>query len=263
MAIYRLPSPNPSNIGPPPADLPAKEIVFDGADGAKLHGWLVPASHAKASILLLHGVHANRLQMLPRARFLHREGYSVLLYDSRAHGESTGNAVTFGYLESRDAVEAVRLLRSFEPQRSIGIIGVSLGGAAALLARATLDAQAIVAESVYPAIDDAISDRMRIYFGSPGAWSAPLLTSFLRPRLGFSASELRPIDAVRELRTPKLFLFGTRDRHTRLEESLRLYEAAAEPKASWQVENAAHVDLHEFTPSDYERRILKFFRATL
>jgi fermentation-respiration switch protein FrsA (DUF1100 family) len=169
VAIYRLPSPNPSIIGPTPADLATKEIVFDGAESTKLR---------------------------------------------------TGAAVTFGYLETRDAREAFRLLKNFEPGRPIGVIGVSLGGAAAILARPRLEVEAIVAESVYPTIDEAISDRMRIYFGS------------------FGANELRPIDAVRELRIPKLFLFGSRDRHTRLEESLRLYEAAAEPKESWQIENA-------------------------
>jgi alpha/beta superfamily hydrolase len=51
----------------------------------------------------MHGVRANRLSMVERARFLSYAGYSVLLFDFQGHGESTGQHITFGYLESKDA----------------------------------------------------------------------------------------------------------------------------------------------------------------
>ena len=81
---------------------------------------------------------------------------SVLLFDFRAHGESTGDRITFGALESVDARAALDFLRTELPAERIGAIGVSLGGAAALLGREPLPVDALVLEAVYPAIDVAI-----------------------------------------------------------------------------------------------------------
>ena len=60
----------------------------------------------------MHGVRANRLVMLARARFLHKAGYAVLLFDFQAHGESSGKRITFGHLEGLDASAAVTFLHS-------------------------------------------------------------------------------------------------------------------------------------------------------
>ena len=54
------------------------------------------------SILGMHGVRGNRLSMLDRARFLSHAGFSVLVFDFQAHGESSGEHTTFGELESLD-----------------------------------------------------------------------------------------------------------------------------------------------------------------
>ncbi len=50
----------------------------------------VSGQKGKGAVLLLHGVRADRREMLNRARFLKEEGYSVLLIDLPSHGESDG-----------------------------------------------------------------------------------------------------------------------------------------------------------------------------
>jgi len=254
---YRLALPDRRPVAPRPADLSARDIEFT-SHGVTVRGWFVRADQPRGVILLMHGIHANRSQMIDRARFLRRAGYSSLLYDSRAHGESGGTAITFGHLESDDARAALALARSFEPGKPAGVIAVSLGGAAALLADPPLDVRAIIAESVYPDIDGAISNRVRNAVGCCGPLGAPLLLAMFRPRLGFSASELRPIDHVKKLTTPKFFLFGTDDHDTTLRESVEMFDAAAEPKRMWAVEGARHVDLHGFARKRYEQCVLDF-----
>jgi pimeloyl-ACP methyl ester carboxylesterase len=90
--------------------------------------------------------------MLSRAEFLQRSGYSVLLIDFQAHGESTGQHSTFGDLESRDVVAALELLRLELPGERLGVIGVSLGAAAFVLAEGRPKVDAAVLESMYPTI---------------------------------------------------------------------------------------------------------------
>jgi fermentation-respiration switch protein FrsA (DUF1100 family) len=263
IAVYRLASPNRSSVGDIPSDLPGYPVQIAGARGTRLRGWYVPSPAAPGAVVLMHGVHANRLQMVARARFLRHAGYSVLLYDSRGHGESGGDAITFGSLESEDAKAVVSIVRDLQPNRRIGVIGVSLGGASALLANPPLPVQALVVESVYPTIEDAIADRLKIRLGPASSLAAPLLIAMIRPRLGFSPAKLRPIDAVRQLRTPKFFIFGTADRNTTPAESLDMFQNSAQPKQMWAIEGAGHVDLHRFAGKDYEDRILDFLRAQL
>lgn len=62
---------------------------------------------------------------------------------------------------------------------------------------------------------------------------------------------------------PKLFIVGAADKYTTLEESVRLFERAAEPKEFWAVAGAGHVDLHSFATGEYERRVKIFFERNL
>ena len=121
----------PSNrpIGNPPPSLHAQPVEFSSASGAMIHGWLLAGQPGKGVVVLMHGIHANRLSLVARAEFLSRAGYSVLLFDFQGHGESIAKTITFGFLESRDASAAVKFVREKFPGEKIGVIGISLGAA--------------------------------------------------------------------------------------------------------------------------------------
>jgi uncharacterized protein len=258
-----LSAPNQESIGMPPSDFDAREVSFPSRSGATIHGWFVEGQPTRGAVLLLHGVRANRLAMLQRARFLSAAGYAVLLIDFQAHGDSRGRQITFGALESRDAQAAMAYLREVAPDTRIGVIGVSMGGAAAVLAEPPLAADALVLEQVYPTIDEALDDRLRIYLGPFGALAAPLLRIEMSWHLGIDPMQLRPIDRMGELNAPVFVIAGEVDRHTTLAQSQALFAAVREPKQRWIVPGAAHVDLHAVAVRDYESRVLAFFERTL
>ena len=250
-------------IGNPPDNLPAKNVEFPSASGATIHGWFVPGEPGRGAVILLHGVHANRRAMLGRAEFLSRVGYAVLLFDFQGHGESLGTNITFGFLESRDATAAVEWLGKKIPGEKIGVIGVSLGAASALLAEPPLPVNALVLESSFPTIYLATEDRMMERFGFLGRLATPLLTCQLKPRLGISPADLQPIEHAQKITTPKFFIAGTTDQLTTIEESKTMFAAAAEPKQCWWLAGAAHVDMHAFARAEYERRVGEFLAANL
>ncbi len=251
------------HIGEPPPDIAAEIVQFSSLSGATVHGWFIQGKENSGAVILMHGVRANRLSMLERARFLSRAGYSVLLFDFQAHGESNGKNITFGYLESKDAQAAVGFVHSRLPKEKIGVIGVSMGGAAVLLAKPQLEINAVVLEMVYPTIEQAVSNRITTRLGSWATILTPLLTWQLKPRLGISASEMRPIDYVGTNNLPKLFIAGANDEHTTLKESNALFTATGEPKELWIVPNAKHVDFYPLAREEYEQRVLLFFEKHL
>ncbi len=258
-----LVSPANHPVGPPPASLRVENVAFSSGSGATIHGWFVAGQPGKGAIVLLHGVHADRTTTVARAEFLSRAGYSVLLFDFQGHGESIGRTITFGFLESRDAAAAVEFLRQKLPAEKIGVIGISMGAAAALLSNPPLPVEAMVLEECYPTIYQATEDRMIERFGFLGRLGTPLLIAQLKPRLGISVDDLKPIVCARRISIPKFFIAGGSDHLTTAQESKELFEAAAAPKQFWLVAGAAHVDLHKFARTEYEQRVLAFLAERL
>ena len=250
-------------VDPPPAELAAATVTFASQSGSTIHAWLSRGMPGRGAVLILHGVGADRSTMLARALFLHALGYAVLAIDFQAHGESPGKHITVGDLESWDVVAASEYLHRALPGERVGAIGVSMGAAAIVLAKKPLGLSAVVLESMYPTIEEALDDRMRIALGSWGVLCTPLLTAQLKPRLGIYPSRLHPIDSIARLGAPLLLIHGVEDHHTRIEEARRVFSAAAEPKSLWEVPGAAHVDLHDFAGAEYERRVDAFLAANL
>ncbi len=137
-AGYYLSEPANYSIAPPPVSLAAETVTIPSASGSALAGWFVPAAPRAGAprtgaIVLMHGWTSTRRSMLARIRFLHDAGYAVLSLDFQSHGESLGTRITFGRLEALDAEAAIAWTKEKLPGEKIGVIGVSLGGAAAVL----------------------------------------------------------------------------------------------------------------------------------
>ena len=266
----KLSSPAPAFIGrPPPSLLGAEAVEIPSASGSVLHGWWVPAtSSGGGAVVLLHGVWENRLRMAPRARVLHQHGFSVLLIDLQAHGESPGRRITFGKLEGLDAAATVAFVRGRAPAERVGAIGVSLGGAATLLGPAPLPVDALVLESVYPDIDAALANRLRAGLGRVVGplltpMLAPVFKHLLPPLLGVTPGELRPIDRIGSVGVPTLVASGAIDDRTPLNEAQALFDHAPDPKRFWAVQGAAHIDLERHNPDQYWANILPFLTQNL
>jgi uncharacterized protein len=259
----RLMAPAHRTVQLPLAVFKGSELQFRSGSGALIKGNLLPGKQGKGTVVLMHGIRGNRGDMAEHAQFLNRAGYTVLIFDFQAHGESSGNKITSGYLESQDAITAMNFMRSKAPGERIAVLGVSLGGAAALLAGPELKADAIILELVYPDIDRAVKNRIEIVLGKWARPFSPLLTWQLKLRIGVGTDWFSPERASAMAGCPKLIVAGSKDLHTRLRDTESLFAVAAEPKELWIIEGAAHQNLHAYTRKEYERRILEFLDRAL
>lgn len=258
-----LSQPAHRSVGLPPPDLRAETVRIPISPSEFVSGWFVSASQRRGAILLLHGVRSDRLQMIERARFLHGAGYSVLLIDLPGHGESSGERITFGAREGQGVAAALEYLRRRLPRDPIGVVAVSLGAAAVVLSHPTPPPDAVVLESMYPTIREAVTDRLVLRLGSPGSMLTPLLLWQLPLRLDVTEDHLRPISALPALGAPVLIASGKNDEHTTWAETERIFAAASQPKDLWRVDGAAHVDLYSYAPEEYEHHVLGFLAKHL
>lgn len=256
----QLAAPQPRTLDAPPAELNAESLLIPQPDGPDIAAWFVASDtkNAKGSVLLLHGIGSSRQEMLGRVPFLRDAGYAVLLIDLQGHGETNGSHITFGHQESRNVHHAVAYLRIRLPDQAVGIIGFSLGGAATLLGRKPIAADALVLEAVFSSITQAVENRLSRRLGRIGKWVSPLLLWQLPPRLGVSASALSPLNAIKYLHSPVLIIGGEDDQRTLPSETKDLFTQANEPKSLWMLAGAKHANFHEFNPIEYEQRILSF-----
>jgi len=243
-------------------DFPAQAVSIPGADHA-VAGWWVNFGGDSPVVLLAHGVGADRSSMIPQARALIGAGFSVLLIDLQAHGETPGEHITMGWRESADVRAARDWIRAHAPGRRVGVIGSSLGGAAVLLGSQPVGFDAVVLESVYPRLWKAVENRMRMRVGPLAPVLTPLLVAQVRPRLHVGADQLEPIRNIDALGAPVLVAGGSQDLHTTRDETVDLYDAARSPKNLWIVQGAAHQDLELYDSFGFEENVILFLHQHL
>jgi alpha-beta hydrolase superfamily lysophospholipase len=217
------------------------------------------------AVLLLHGVRASRAATATNAEWLSRLGYSTLTIDFRGHGGSELRARSFALEEARDARAAFDWLKRRQGGARVAVVGISLGGAAALIGEeGPLPADALVLQAVYPDLRSAIRNRIAARLGRAPAWLLePLLSYQSWPRLGVPPSRLSPRDAIRRYEGPVLVVGGLADRSTPPDETRALHAAAPGPKALWLVPAGDHEAVSDLASDDYRARLAAFLAAAI
>jgi pimeloyl-ACP methyl ester carboxylesterase len=258
-----LTRPSPSDV--PAAVPPARDLRLTAEDGLSLAATYRPGRHERSpGVLLLHGVNASRAAA-GNAAWLAGQGYAVLTVDFRGHGESDPANKSFGLHESRDAAAAFAWLKRRQGGAPVAIVGVSLGGAAALLGDGgPLSADALVLQAVYPDIRHAIRGRIATVAGAGPAWLLePLLSFQSKPRLGVWPGRLSPLAALRRYRGPVLVVGGGADRYTPPDETKALFDAAPGRKSLFIAAGADHAETSGLIDPAYRQVLLSFLRRTL
>ncbi|MGH9713960.1 MAG: alpha/beta hydrolase [Candidatus Acidiferrales bacterium] len=236
------------------------------SDGITLKGWKVrPAAPTGDWVLLYHGVSDNRTGDLGHAEFLLRNGYSVVMMDSRAHGESGGDMATYGWKERYDTVAITDALYASEKVRHLCALGVSMGAAIALQSAAVEPRiEAVAAEASFANLREVSYDYAGLHAGS---WlgktlfrPAPMLAMHeVEKEGGFKPEDVSPEKAVAARAFPILLICGTRDSTIPCRHSERIYKAATGPKELWIVHGAGHAAALGQAPAEYERRVVSLF----
>lgn len=248
---------SPAELG-----LEYEDVRFTTDDGVTLSGWFIPAGRpTRSSVVVLHGFSGHRLGELAAFVPWLQPLYNVLQFDFRGHGTSASAPITLGSRERLDVAAGVRFLQG----RGLGpmaLMGLSMGASVAILAAPDLPVAAVVADAPFADLRNPIANRMRAE-GYPlarlGAWMV-IGAASLRAR----ARLLSPIDRVARIAPRGLLLIAPKeDQLIDYTQSLRLYDAAREPKELFVVEGAEHATARWVAGPEYERRVLSFLEQHL
>ena len=244
-----------------------RDVSVVAADGVVLRGWLVePKQRNGQSVVILHGLTANRSDSVGFSEMFLNRGYSVLMPDSRDHGGSGGQIATYGVLEREDVRRWVAWLRTREPGCTY-LLGESMGAAIGLEAAAvTPQLCAVAVESPYAGFREIAYDRLGGAKPTGAAfWKTigrpviemAILDSWIEYRVWLP--DASPEDAVRRSKVPALLIAGTADTDIPLHHAQELQAACSGQCELWVVEGAAHGGASTVAHADFERRVLGWF----
>ena len=249
--------------------LPYEAVSYKSSDGVSLSGWLIPAGVAAplGIIILCHGVDGTRLSVMREAIFLHRAGFSCLVFDFRGRGESGDAICTIGYKEVDDLLATVRFVatRPELKQLPLGVFGHSQGGAVALMAAARESRiSAVVAESPFARLSNAINNHFRSKMGIVAPLFAYPVRWIGQAFIHANVNDIAPVDEINKISPRPIFLIeDMADELCPPAETSALLAAAGNPKSIWRVPNAGHIQAGSVAPAEFEKRVTQFFRENL
>jgi fermentation-respiration switch protein FrsA (DUF1100 family) len=224
-------------------------VSFTATDGTRLAGWWIPAPHGEtpSTVILCPGT--DKASQLGLVKRLHLAGYNVLAFDFRGNGDSAGQLISFGDLERRDVLGAVRWLRRNHPDACHRVSGIGAGtGGAALLAAAAdpspegQNIDAIAVYDTYDRLDREVDVMVDQFVPMPLAW---FVEHVGLPLAGAQVgADLQSFSPAKEIAfiwpRPVLVIHGMDDEFVPFDEGESLYDAALQPKESYWIKNCDH-----------------------
>jgi fermentation-respiration switch protein FrsA (DUF1100 family) len=210
-----------SDVPAPPAGV--AEHVFTTTDGVRLHAWWAEAPDARAALVWSHGNGGNIAGRATVLRGLVARGVSVLAYDYRGYGRSSGRPSEEGvYLDALAAYDHLRT-RGIPASRLVAF-GESLGTVVSVRLASKRPCAGLVLVSPMTRLRDVA----RIHYG---------------PLAALAGDRFDALGLIATVRRPLLVAHGDQDEIVPFALGVRLFEAAAEPKRFLRVEGAHHNDV--------------------
>lgn len=214
---------SPATVGLPQAE----EVTFPTEDGLTLAGWFVPGRTRPApfTVLVFNGNAGNRSFRGPLALALAKAGLSVFLFDYRGYGGNGGRPSEAGLAADARGARAYLEQRGDVDARSIVYFGESLGSGVAVALALERSPPLLILRSPYTSMAEL------------GQYHYPFL-----PVRRLLWDRYPSIERIGQIRCPLLVIAGDRDSIVPPRQSLRLFDAAPEPKRLVMVPGADHND---------------------
>ncbi|MBI5883534.1 MAG: alpha/beta hydrolase [Elusimicrobia bacterium] len=228
---------DPASVG-----LAFEEVLARTEDGESLHGWFVDNGPASPVMVVSHGNGGNISVRLDKLLIFRGAGASVLLYDYRGYGLSTGRPSEEGTYRDADAVYEWLTARGVAPGRIV-FYGESLGGAVALESSLRRPCAGLVLDSAFTS---TVAMGKRLFPMLPVGW-------IVRYRYD-------NLSKIPRVRVPILVLHSPNDDIVPFDMGRTLFHAAPEPKTFFEMKGDHNDGFLETGPA-YGEAIRSFLRS--
>jgi fermentation-respiration switch protein FrsA (DUF1100 family) len=242
-------------------------VGFQSRDGLALHGWWIPAESAVGTIIQCHGNNGSMDADLPTAKLLHSAGFNVLMFNFRAHGQSEGNTVTFGWFETLDLLGAIDYVVETHGARQVGVMGFSMGAAVAIRAAGfSQHIACIVADGATARLETTLVAWLKERHVPPrlASWISHITLWMGALRTGAPLHQIDASQWITQLRNcPVFFIHGAEDALVPLSEIKRLVANAPVSAQLWVASGCGHREALDRYRDQYTQHVVAWFTGHL
>lgn len=236
---------NPHDTIPEDLGLPIQEIRFPSVSGNDLYAWKIVQNPQAPTVILVHGWGRNVERMTPYMRKLCCNGFNMLAFDARGHGNSHPEGLMNMSKFAEDIESAIAYIESDSSieNKSISLIGLSIGGASSIYAASKnyqVEKVVTVGAFAHPAevVRKQLSDRYVPYF--PFTW---LFFNIISWKTGIDFEAIAPVNTIAKAQAKFLLIHGDKDKVVPLEQAKKLKQA--QPKVDlWIIPERGHSNCH-------------------
>ena len=244
------------------AEVPSERMEVQSVDGLKLVGRFYAAENADKTVICIHGYCGTGLHdMSAIAPFFLKNGFNVLLVDNRAHGESEGNVIGYGVLDSLDITVWINALGTARPVKSTFLYGISMGAATAMMTAQYVrrnEITGIIADCGYTSIYEQFRFMFRTLTPVPPALIVPAIRRRAKKFAGYDIKKTDTREILSKTDIPVMFIHGDADKFVPPSMTEQNCRACAAVHTLFEVRGAKHAQSYFCEKSEYERRVLAF-----
>lgn len=235
----------------------------DGIDIYALHYQGAPDA---GTVLLCHGHGVNLKRMDDMVKFLRRAGYSLLMFDFRAHGRSGGKYCTIGLHEWKDIRAVLNAAREkgFLPDSSpLAAYGRSMGAATLINGSENLpEIRAFIVESSFERLRKIAARDAWRFCRLPDTFLSDVVFWLTYQVTGIDYISNNPEEKTRGISNRPVFLIHDENDPRADRQAFESLKGRLPQAQTWEVKDAWHVCAHHKAPVEFEMRFLNFLHAS-
>jgi dienelactone hydrolase len=245
-----------------------EEIAFQSSDGVNIKGWLIPGSVNKLVIMTHVGgltkygstvsytnltkLYNKEVEFLKTAVHLNREGYWVMMFDFRNHGESgpaPNNGIAgIGLEEYKDVVAVLSYIETRDDIKNfpVGFVSFCMGANSTIIAMSKEPGVFKNVKCLFAVQPISMEVFVRCYtrkiFTPPvSRLLLPMVKRFIIWRGAFALEKMSPGDYVKDIKVPTMYVQARNDPWTEMSDIQDFYDNTPDnPKDFFWIEDTSH-----------------------
>lgn len=217
-------------------------------DGLNVVAYEVSADNPRGVIIFIPGIRGPSITAgFGHARLMKENGFSSILLERRARGESEGNVIGLGYMEYLDVKAVVEHIRTQDKEVPIIVYGWSMGAATALIAIGEIpDIAGAISLAAFSSLEDIFEDvlidnRVPRFIA---VMQRPFVSAYATIRYGTKTFRLSPKAAMHKLGDrPVLIVHSKMDSVVPFRSFNEIMDNAPAHVESWILEGDRHLIL--------------------